>query len=92
MKKMDPPPTRMSEDGLEGKNPTKWHWEKGSWRWGLANIEALQKWFWDFYMFYKIMNALVWSFFDKIVNIFVDQSRWQALPFCRAMGYRQTIL
>ena len=32
----------MSEDGLEGKNPTKWHWEKGSWRWGLANIEALQ--------------------------------------------------
>ena len=33
---------RMSEDGLEGKNPTKWHWEKGSWRWGLAKIEALQ--------------------------------------------------
>ena len=27
---------------LEGKNPTKWHWEKGSWRWGLAKIEALQ--------------------------------------------------
>ena len=41
-KKLDPPPTRMSEDGLEGKNPTKWHWEKGSWRWGLAKIEALQ--------------------------------------------------
>ena len=33
---------RMSEGGLEGKNPTKWHWEKGSWRWGLAKIEALQ--------------------------------------------------
>ena len=27
---------------LEGKNPTKWHWEKGSWRWGLDKIEALQ--------------------------------------------------
>ena len=27
---------------LEGKNPTKWHWEKGSWCWGLAKIEALQ--------------------------------------------------
>ena len=42
MKKLDPLPKRMSEDGLEGKNPTKWHWEKGSWRWGLAKIEALQ--------------------------------------------------
>ena len=27
---------------LEGKNPTKWHWEKGSWRWGIDKIEALQ--------------------------------------------------
>ena len=27
---------------LEGKNPTEWHWEKGSWRWGLDKIEALQ--------------------------------------------------
>ena len=27
---------------LEGKNPTKWHWEKGSWRWVLDKIEALQ--------------------------------------------------
>jgi hypothetical protein len=31
MKKMDPPPKRRSEDDyIEGKNPTKWHWEKGS--------------------------------------------------------------
>ena len=27
------------------------------------------------------MNALVWSFFGKIVKIFVDQNRWQALQF-----------
>ena len=27
---------------LKGKNPTKWHWEKGSWRWGLDKIKALQ--------------------------------------------------
>ena len=27
---------------LEGKNPTQWHWEKGSWGWGLGKIEALQ--------------------------------------------------
>ena len=50
------------------------------------------KWLWDFRLFYHIMNALVWSFFDKIVKIFVDQNRWQALPFCRAMVYGQTIL
>ena len=25
-----PSPKRMSEDGLESENPTKWPWEKGS--------------------------------------------------------------
>ena len=52
---------------LEGKNPTKWPWEKGSWR--MLTLRSCQdrgstKWLWDFYIFYKIMNALVWSFFD----------------------------
>ena len=38
---------------LEGKNPTKWHWEKGSWRWGLDKIEALQNGSWIFICFIK---------------------------------------
>ena len=37
-----PPPKRMNDKELQGENPTKWFWEKGSWRWVLDEIDALQ--------------------------------------------------
>ena len=43
--------------------PYKMALGKGSWRWVLAKIDALQL-FWYFYIFDKIMNALDWSFFN----------------------------
>ena len=49
---------------LEGKNPTKWHWEKRQLTLRSWQDRGSTKWLWDFYMFYKIMSALVWSFFD----------------------------
>ena len=37
-----PPPKRMNDDELQGENLAKWFWEKGSWRWVLDEIDALQ--------------------------------------------------
>ena len=37
-----PPPKRMNDNELQGENPTKWPWEKGSWRWVLDEVDALQ--------------------------------------------------
>ena len=49
---------------LEGKNPTKWHWEKGSWRWGLDKIEALQNGSGIFICFIKSWMRWFDHFFD----------------------------
>ena len=90
--KMDPPPKRRSEDDyIEGKNPTKWHWEKGSWRWGLDKIEALQNGSGIFICFIKSWMHWFDHFLTKLSKYLWIKTGDRHYHFVER-GYRQTIL
>ena len=61
-----PPPKRMNDDELQGENLAKWLWEKGSWRWVLDEIDALQdvSCFLYFYLFIRPWMRWFDHFFD----------------------------
>jgi hypothetical protein len=40
-----PPLRRMNDNELQGENPAKWAWEKGSWGWIFDEMDALHYFF-----------------------------------------------